>query len=118
MSWSNVYSCGLSVDTSKRTESSILFSNGLDITVRQWECVSTQEVRALAESAATGKVPNCASAVTGSDSTVQTVYYRHIDGRTVSITVTTGSKTQYSAARRDESGQWVCTETTTDYFAT
>lgn len=118
MAWANTYGNGVSVNTSKRTSSSILFSDGQSITVRQWETVETKEVRALSETAATGQVPNTASGVANSDSTVQTQYWRFIANRTQTITVTTGTRKEYGAARRDETGQWVCTETTYNYFAT
>lgn len=106
MAWANTYANGAAVETSKQTSSSILFAHsGYGTVIRQVETVETKEVRGLDESAAREK------GGTISDSTAQHQAWAHIFGRTHSISYLTGSKTEYSAARRDESGQWVVTET-------
>ena len=118
MAWHDTATDDCSVDTNKTSASSILFAKNGAATVRQWEVVETSEVRALTETAGQGKVPDTATEVKNDDATTQTTYWASIDGTTYSITVTTGTKTEYGAARRDESGQWVCTATTHKYFAT
>lgn len=101
-------STGTEVDTGKQTSSSILFpATGGVPTVRQFETVETKEVRGLTSTAAKGMVTTV-----NIDATVQTTYWKHINGRTYTFTATTGTRTEKSAARRDESGQWVYTETT------
>ena len=115
MAWTDT---GTSVDTNKTSASSILFAKNGAATVRQWEVVETSEVRALTQDAGQGKVPDTATEVKSDDATTQTTYWASIDGTTYSISVTTGTKTEYGAARRDESGQWVCTATKHTYFAT
>ena len=103
---------GCDVDTGKQTASSILFSRSGATTVRQIETDEVMEVRGLTQSAGKGKVPNAANIV---DNTTQTSYYAFIDGLVFSITVTTGTKEEWSAARKDESGQWVATKHTKTY---
>ena len=105
MAWIDTYANGAAVETSKQTASSILFALSGQTTIRQKETVETKEVRCLTESAARNK------GGTVSDNTSQNVRWAHFSNRTYSITYLTGSKTEYSAARRDESGQWVVTET-------
>ena len=112
MAWNTT---GCDVDTAKQTASSILFSRAGSATVRQVEVSETMEVRGLTETAGKGKVPNAANIV---DNTVQTAYYAFIDGLVFTITVTSGTKEEWSAARKDESGQWVATKRTTTYAAT
>lgn len=103
MSWG---STGCDVKTAKQTASTILFSRAGAATVRQIETVETKEVRGLNETAGLSKVPNAANV---DDQTVQTIYYAFIDGLVFTITVMTGTKTEWSSARKDESGQWVAT---------
>ena len=118
MAWHDTATGDCSVDTNKASASSILFAKNSAETVRQWEVVETTEVRALTEDAGQGKVPDTENEVKSDDATTQATYWANIDGTTYSITVTTGTKTEYGAARRDESGQWVCTKTKHTYFAT
>ena len=115
MAWG---STGTSVCTSKQSASSILFARPGSTTVRQWEVVTTTEIRALAESTAKDAVPDTAQETASVDNTVQTEYYASIGGRTYAITATTGSKTVKGASRRDESGQWMRTDTYHEYFVT
>lgn len=103
---------GCDVDTGKQTASSILFSRSGASTVRQIETDEVMEVRGLTQSAGKGKVPNAANIV---DNTTQTTYYAFIDGLVFSINVITGFKEEWSAARKDESGQWVATKHTKTY---
>lgn len=105
MAWG---STGCTVKTSKQSASTILFARQGAATVRQTETVETKEVRGLTEESGEGL-----AAV--SDSTVQTAYYAHIDGLTFAITVVTGWKEEWGAARKDESGQWVATCRKTTY---
>lgn len=111
MAWNNT---GCDVTLSKQTSSSILFAHSGAATVRQVEETETMEVRGLTETAGMDKVPSAGSIV---DNTVQTTYYAFIDSLVFSITVTTGTKEEWSAARRDESGQWTATKTTIKYSA-
>lgn len=100
MAWST---SGTVVFVSKHSSSTFLFSRSGSTTIRQVESVETKEIRGLTESAAKGMC-----GVT--DSTTQTAYYAKIDGLVFSFTATTGTKTEKSGARRDESGQWCVTE--------
>lgn len=115
MAWG---STGTTVDMSKQAASTILFALSGQNTIRQWESVTTSEVRGIQESTAKSGVPSSASDVTSLDSTTQTHYWAHIGGRTYSITVTTGTKTEKGAARKDDSGQWVRTDTVHTFFVT
>lgn len=110
------WGAGGSVEVGKTTASSILFARNGSGTVRQVEVCETVEVRGL--TAANGKksVPDAADKIV--DNTNQVQYWAHIDGATFSISVVTGSKEEWGAARRDDSGQWVATKTTHTYFAT
>lgn len=105
MAWS---ATGTDVDTSKQIVSSILFSRSGSATIRQVETVETTEVRGMTAA-------KCKEKVVLSDSTAQTQYYAKIDGMVFSINVTSGSKTEWSGARVDDSGQWVATKRTTTY---
>lgn len=108
MAWGTT---GTDVETGKQASSSILFAaTGNAATIRQYVVVETKEVRGLTDSAAKGMVT-----VSNIDNTSQTTYWRHINGRTYSFTATTGTRYEKSAARRDESGQWVYTLTTRTY---
>ena len=111
-------STGTTVATGKQSASSILFARPGSATVRQWEVVETSEVRGLTEDAAKDAVPDTAAETTNIDNTTQTQYWASIGGRTYSITATTGTKTERGAARKDESGQWVRTDTVHTYFVT
>jgi len=115
MAWNTT---GCSVKTSKQSGSTILFALAGQQTVYQWDVAETTEVRGLNETAGLGDVPDTAAEAANVDNTTQTQYWRHVSGRTYSINVITGSKTEYGSARKDESGQWVCTRTTHTYFAT
>ena len=109
MAWS---STGCSVDTSKQSASTILFCRAGAQSVFQIETEEVSEIRALTESAAKARVPSAASI---EDNTTETVYYALIDSLVFSITVRTGSKTEWSAARKDESGQWVARKVVRSY---
>lgn len=109
---------GTTVATGKQSASSILFARPGSATVRQWEVVETSEVRGLTEAAAKDAVPDTAAETANIDNTTQTQYWASIGGRTYSITATTGTKTERGAARKDESGQWVRTDTVHTYFTT
>lgn len=107
---------GGSVTAGKMSASTILFACNGAATVRQVEVCETVEVRGLDATRGRAKVPDSADEVV--DNTVQTQYWASIGGVTYAINVTTGTKEEWSAARRDESGQWVATKATHTYFAT
>ena len=105
MGWNTT---GTDVCISKQTTSSILFAASGQTTIYQRETAVTTETRGLTEAAAKGM----ADAASGDDTTVEATYYAHINGTTYSFNaITSGSRKDKGAARRDESGQWVYTET-------
>ena len=108
MAWSTT---GTRVKISKVPASTILFSRNGSRTIRQVEVVETAEIRGLTETAA-----NNLCGIT--ENTTQTSYYAKIDGDVYSFTATTGTKTEVSGARKDDSGQWVVTERKTTYSVT
>jgi hypothetical protein len=89
--------------------SSILFARKGSKTVYQKETAITQLIKGLTEEGGLAQVP------VSVDNTTQKTYYALIDEEVFSITVTTGSKTDYSGSRVDDSGQWQVTVTTTEY---
>ena len=105
MAWGNT----CNVDTGVQTSSSILFAKNGQKSIRQVETVETTETRGMTVTAGKdqGKVID--------DQTTQTTYWSNIDGEIHSIDVTTGTKTEWSSARKDESGQWVATKRVTTY---
>lgn len=105
MGWSTT---GEDVETGKQVASSILFAKNGAETIRQVETVETEEVRGMLAANAKNKVVL-------DDHTEQTVYWANIGGAVYSITVTSGYKVEWSAARVDESGQWVATKRKTTY---
>ena len=109
MAWSTT---GCNVDTGKQTASSILFSRAGSTTIRQIETEEVMEVRGLTAAAGKGKVPDASNVV---DNTTQTTYYAFIGGVVHTINVISGSKEEWSAMRKDESGQWYATKRTKTY---
>ena len=108
MAWS---STGTDIPQSNVPASTILFCLNGQTTIRQIEEVETTETRGLTEAAAT--------ALAGvTDNTTQTAYYALINGTVYQFTATTGTKTEVSAARADDSDQWVATERVTTYSIT
>lgn len=101
MGWTTT---GCTVRTSKQTASTILFCRPGAKSVFQVETEEIHEIRGLTEDAARAKVPDAAGVV---DNTVETVYYAFIDSLVFSLTARTGAKSEWAAARADESGQWV-----------
>jgi hypothetical protein len=106
MGWDNQ---GCRVTTGKASMSSILFARKGSKTVYQKETAITQLIKGLTEEGGLAQVP------VSVDNTTQKTYYALIDEEVFSITVTTGSKTDYSGSRVDDSGQWQVTVTTTEY---
>lgn len=112
MGWNTT---GTDVCISKQTTSSILFAASGQTTIYQRETAVTTETRGLTEAAA----KSMADAATGDDTTVEATYYMHINGTTYSFrAITSGSRKDKGAARRDESGQWVYTETVHTFSTT
>lgn len=105
MGWSTI---GEDIETGKQVASSILFAKNGAATIRQVETVETEEVRGMLAENAKGKVIL-------DDHTEQTAYWANIGGSVFSITVTSGYKVEWSAARVDDSGQWVATKRKTTY---
>lgn len=108
MGWTTT---GTRVKISNVPASTILFSRNGSQTIRQLEVVETTEIRGLTQSAAEGM---CGI----EESTTQTSYYAKINGTVFTFTGTTGTKTELSGARADDSGQWVVTERVTTYSIT
>lgn len=108
MGWDNE---GCRVTTGKASMSSILFARKGSKTVYQKETAITEVIKGLTEAGGLAQVPASV------DNTTQKTYYALIDEEVFSITVTTGSKTDYSGTRVDDSGQWQVTVTTTEYSA-
>ena len=105
MGWN---STGAVVKVSKQTSSSLLFCATGQTPIYQKETIVTTETRGLDEDSALALV----AAATGDDTTVEIEYYAHFKGRTYSFSaIVSGSRKEKGAARRDESGQWVYTET-------
>jgi hypothetical protein len=102
MSWGTT---GATVVTSKESSSSILFAKNGVTPIRQYETVETTEIRGLTE-------VNAKSRVGVTDSTVQTTYYTNSlgDGVVYSFTALTNTKTEITASRVDETGQWVAVQ--------
>ncbi|MBQ2629422.1 MAG: hypothetical protein IJG13_07075 [Kiritimatiellae bacterium] len=112
MAWSTT---GTEVCVSKQTTSSILFAASGQTTIYQRETDVTTETRGLTEAVAKGM----ADAAAGDDTTVEATYYAHINGTTYSFkAITSGSRKEKGSARRDESGQWVYTETVRTFSTT
>ena len=112
MGWNTT---GTDVCISKQTTSSILFAASGQTTIYQRETAVTTETRGLTEAAA----KSMADAATGDDTTVEATYYAHINGTTYSFNaITSGIRKDKGAARRDESGQWVYTETVHTFSTT
>lgn len=110
------WGAGASVEAGKTSASSILFACNGAATVRQVEVCESVEVRGMDVTHGKAKVPDEPSEIV--DNTVQTLYWASIGGVTYAINAVTGTKEEWSAARRDESGQWVATKTTHTYFVT
>lgn len=107
MSWLSSSSSG-TVETSKSATTSLLFAKTGQTTIRQKETEEVTEYRGLTKDTAQKMV-----AVT--DSTTQTTYYKQIGSEVYSITVLSGTKTEISAARNDESDGWHATKRVITY---
>lgn len=105
MGWGNT----CNVDTSVNASSTILFRRNGATTIRQLETVETMEVRG--HNATGGKT----AGKQHEDNTVETTYYGFIDGEVFSFDAKTGTRVEWGAARKDESGQWVATKRTIIY---
>ena len=106
MSWSTT---GAAVDTAKTPTSVILFSRSGQTTIRQTEVAETSQTRGLTKAAALA----LAGVV---DTSVEEVYYKHIDGRTYSFTAkVSGTRTTKTASRANEADGWTVTTETVTY---